>query len=182
MLTPLRYARAPRPLHFPEEELMPKGKSHLTLRTFLYQLLRFALGPEHSVGSEQLLYWNASNPKRCLAPDVFMKLGVRDEQFGSWKTWERGGVPELAIEIVSPNEDDGPTWDEKFDGYYECGVRELVRFDPNAPEGHRIRARSPRMGYAKLARARSPSSVQPPSSFRPLRPIPATATLEVRCS
>jgi hypothetical protein len=31
---------------------MPEGKTHLTLRTFLYQLLQFALGPAHSVGSE----------------------------------------------------------------------------------------------------------------------------------
>ena len=135
----VRYVRAPEPLHFPEEALRPEGKTHLTLRTFLYQLLHFALGREHSVGSEQFVYWNASNPHRCLAPDVFVKLGVPDVQFGTWKTWERGGAPELAVEIVSPTEGDGVPWREKIERYFECGVRELVRFDPEAEEGKRLR-------------------------------------------
>ena len=46
----LRHVREPQPLCFPEEEEVPEGKSHLELRTFLYTLLRFALGPDHSVG------------------------------------------------------------------------------------------------------------------------------------
>jgi Uma2 family endonuclease len=132
--------RAPVPLDFPEEALMPESKTHLTLRTFLYQLLQFALGPSESVGSEQFVYFNAANPKKCLAPDVFVKRGVPDAQFGTWKTWERGGPPELAVEIVSPTEDAGRDWDEKLAAYFECGVSELVRFDPAAPEGARLRA------------------------------------------
>jgi Uma2 family endonuclease len=132
--------RAPVPLDFPEEALMPESKTHLTLRTFLYQLLQFALGPLESVGSEQFVYFNAANPKKCLAPDVFVKRGVPDAQFGTWKTWERGGPPELAVEIVSPTEDAGRDWDEKLAAYFECGVSELVRFDPAAPEGARLRA------------------------------------------
>jgi hypothetical protein len=50
-----RYVRAPEPLDFPEEALMPESKTHLVLRTFLFRLLRFALGPAHRVGSEQFL-------------------------------------------------------------------------------------------------------------------------------
>lgn len=135
----LRYTRAPVPLHFPEEAEMPEGKTHLTLRTFLYQLLKFALGPAHSVGSEQFVYFNAADPKKCLAPDAFVKLDVRDTQFGTWKTWERGGPPNLAVEIVSPNEDAEKDWSDKLARYFECGVAEVVRFDPAAPEGARLR-------------------------------------------
>jgi Uma2 family endonuclease len=138
-LPAVRYVRPPRPLHFPEEALTLESKTHLTLRTFLYRLLHFALGAEHSVGSEQFVYWNAADPRRCLAPDVFVKLDVPDRQFGTWKTWERGGAPELAVEIVSATEGDGVTWDEKLSRYHECGVAELVRFDPAAPEGERLR-------------------------------------------
>jgi Uma2 family endonuclease len=118
---------------------VPEGKTHLTLRTFLYRLLAFALGPAHSTGSDQFIYWNAADPRRCLSPDVFVKLDVPDSQFGSWKTWERGGPPELAVEIISPNEGDGVAWEEKLARYHECGVRELVRFDPDAPVGRRLR-------------------------------------------
>jgi Uma2 family endonuclease len=134
-----QYTRAPVPLHFPEEALMPEGKTHLTLRTFLYQLLKFALGPAHSVGSEQFVYFNAANPRKCVAPDAFVKLNIPDTQFGTWKTWERGGPPDLAIEIVSPNENADEDWNEKFSKYFECGVSELVRFDPTAPGGARLR-------------------------------------------
>ena len=135
----LRYVRAPEPLVFPEEEEVTEGSAHLIVRTFLYELLKFALGPEHSVGSDQFVYWIASNPKRELSPDVFVCLGVPQTAFGSWKTWEQGGVPELAVEIVSPNEGDGTTWEEKCARYYEVGVKELVRFDREELEGRRLR-------------------------------------------
>jgi Uma2 family endonuclease len=136
----LRYVRAPEPLVFPQQASVPEGKAHLEVRTFLYKLLQFALGPEHSVGSEQFVYWIATSTDRCLAPDVFVKLGVPDAHFGTWQTWDRGGAPDLAVEIVSPTEREKPsTWDEKFAKYRELGVKELVRFDPEEPEGRRLR-------------------------------------------
>ena len=69
-----------------------------------------------------------------------MKRGVPQTSFGSWKTWERGGPPDLAVEIISPNEGDGIPWQEKLGRYHELGVRELLRFDPEAEAGNRLRA------------------------------------------
>lgn len=135
----LRYVRPPEPVVFPESALMPENKAHLIVRTFLFRLLRDALGPAHSVGSEQFVYWNARDPKRSLAPDAFVKLGVPDTTFRSWKTWEQGGVPELAVEITSPSDLDEAGWAEKLARYAELGIRELVRFDVEASEGARIR-------------------------------------------
>jgi Uma2 family endonuclease len=136
----LVYLRPPQPIHFPEAAEEPESKRHLVLRTFLFRLLQFALGPDHSVGSDQFVYWNARDPRRCLAPDLFVKRDVPDAPWtGSWKIWEQGGVPELAVEIISPHEGDGVDWDEKLERYHELGVPELVRFDPEAPEGHRLR-------------------------------------------
>jgi Uma2 family endonuclease len=138
-LARLAHLAAPDPLVFPEEEEVPEGYVHLVLRTFLFQLLSFLLGPEHSVGCDQFVYWNAADPKRKLSPDVFVRLGAPQTTFGSWKTWEQGGVPDLAVEIVSPNEGDGVPWEEKLARYQELGVAELVRFDPEEPEGGRLR-------------------------------------------
>ncbi len=135
----LRHLRAPVPLHFPESAEMPESKVHLLVRTFLFQLLRHALGPGHSVGSEQFVYWMPTNPRRCLAPDVFVKLGVDDTLFGTWKCW-RHGAPDLAIEVVSPSDSESMPWDEKLARYAELGVAELLRFDPEAREGERMRA------------------------------------------
>jgi Uma2 family endonuclease len=134
----IQHVREPRPIHFPEFELVAAGKRHLTLRTFLYQLLKHLLGPEHTVGSDQFVYWNAREPRRKLAPDVFLCRGIADSSFGSWKVWERR-TPELAIEIVSPNEDEDEDWDDKLERYHELGVQELVRFDPDARAGERLR-------------------------------------------
>jgi hypothetical protein len=136
----VQHLRAPQPIHYPEEAEVPEGKTHLILRMFLFALLRFALGGDHSVGSDQFVYWNARDPRRCLSPDVFVKLGVPDSSFGTWKAWERGGPPELAVEIVSPNEGDGVGWEEKLARYHELGVKELLRFDPEQAEGRRVRA------------------------------------------
>ena len=119
---------------------MPEGYAHLVVRAFLFELLRFILGAPHSVGSDQFVYWNARDPRRCLSPDVFVRLGVAQTSFGSWKTWEQGGPPDLAVEILSPNEGDGIPWQDKLGRYHELGVRELVRFDPDAKEGKRLRA------------------------------------------
>jgi Uma2 family endonuclease len=136
-LPELRYVRAPEPLDFPEEALMPESKTHLVLRTFLFRLLRFALGPAHRVGSEQFLYWNAADTTVSLAPDAMVRLNVPDARFKTWKTWEEGGVPDLAIEVVSDSDRRG--WSEKLSDYRAIGVKELVRFDPAAPEGKRLR-------------------------------------------
>jgi Uma2 family endonuclease len=136
----VRHLREPRPIHFPVEEEVPERIVHLRLRTFLWQLLEFALGPAHHVGSDQFIYWNACDPKRCLSPDVFVRLGVPQSRAHSWKSWKEGGAPELAIEIVSPNEGDGVAWSEKLARYHELGVVELIRFDPEDPPGARLRA------------------------------------------
>lgn len=130
-----RYRREIHPVHFPVEAEVPETKLHLDLRTGLYHLLRLELAGRACVGSDQFVYWNARDPRRCLSPDAFLKHGVPDEQFPVWKVWERG-APEVAVEIVSPSDD--RTWDWKLESYHELGVRELVRFDPEAPEGARL--------------------------------------------
>ena len=137
-LPELRYVRAPEPLEFPEAALMPESKTRLVLRTFLFRLLRFALGPAHRVGSEQFLYWNAADATLSLAPDAMVRLNVPDARFKTWKTWEEGGVPDLAIEVVSDSARSDATWSSKLADYRAIGVKELVRFDPAAPEGKRV--------------------------------------------
>jgi Uma2 family endonuclease len=139
----LRYRRPVRPLIFrseePENEKLGETSRHLQLRTFLFQLLQFALGREHSVGSDQFTYWNARDPQLCCAPDAFVKLGVPQTEFETWKTWLHG-APDLVIEIASKSDREALTWEEKHGRFHEMGVREVVRFDVDASPGSRIRA------------------------------------------
>jgi Uma2 family endonuclease len=120
------------------EETVPESKRHLKLRTLLYQILEHALGDRACLGSDQFIYWNAANPRRQLAPDIFVRLGAPDVVFDSWKTWERG-TPELAVEIVSESDSSEAELDDKLARYRELGVRELVRFEPDAAAGTKLR-------------------------------------------
>jgi hypothetical protein len=119
------------------EATVPEHKRHLELRTLLYRVLG-TLASEHSIGSEQFVYWDPTDPARCLAPDAFVHLGVPDSIFGSWKTWERG-VPEVAVEIVSDSDASETPWNGKLQRYQELGVRELVRFDPDEAPSLQVR-------------------------------------------
>jgi Uma2 family endonuclease len=123
-----RYVRAPRPIHFPVELQVPESKRHLEQRTLLYAFLKHAFGREHSIGCDQFVYWDPTDPRACLAPDAFVRLGEPDSQFKSWKVWERG-APEVAVEVQSDS-DEGETWETKLRKYPKLGVRELVAFDP----------------------------------------------------
>jgi Uma2 family endonuclease len=129
-----RYLRQPIPLIFPTDEEVPEHKLHVELRTALYQLIRLALRERVIVGSDQFVYFDAGNPQRRLAPDVMIWVGAPDEIFGAWKVWERG-APHVAVEIVSPSDAPPGPWKKKIERYIQCGVRELVRFDPMAKAG-----------------------------------------------
>jgi Uma2 family endonuclease len=137
-----RYVREVRPLHFPEGdsegERVIEGKEHYEQRTLLYQLLKAQFGATCSIGSDQFVYFHASDPSVKVGPDLFVKLNRPDDVFPSWKTWERG-TPELVIEVVSPHENFGRDWENKLDGYYGLGVQELVRFDPDESPCRRLR-------------------------------------------
>jgi len=131
------YLRPLRPLHFPVEAKVPESQRHYEIRSAVYQLLSFWLRDRATVGSDQFMYFDASDPKACLAPDVFVQLGTPGPEITSWKTWERG-TPDLAIEIASRSDAPDEPWNEKLARYHRAGVRELVRFDQKAAAPLRV--------------------------------------------
>lgn len=131
------YVRPVQPRHFPVEQKVAESIHHLELRTATYQLLAFFLRDRAVVGSDQFVYYDASDPKACLAPDVYLKFGHADRDIRSWKTWERG-APELAIEIASRSDAPDEPWENKLARYHRLGVRELLRFDRRAEQSLRV--------------------------------------------
>jgi Uma2 family endonuclease len=127
-----RYARSPRRLEFPSEAEVPESKRHLELRTTLYLVLKLAFKERAMIGSDQFVYWDATDPSACVAPDVFVRMGEKDELFSSWKTWERG-APHVAVEIVSSSDESPESWATKLAKYHRLGISELVRFQADEP-------------------------------------------------
>ena len=97
----LRHVRPVVPLRFPEQEpdseRMGQSKRHREICEAFYQMVKQAVGREHAKGADQFVYFDAANPRRCLAPDTFVKLRVRNHIFETWKVWELG-TPEFAVE------------------------------------------------------------------------------------
>jgi Putative restriction endonuclease len=127
-----RYVRTPCPIVFPVEEDVPESKRHLELRTALYLILKFAIADRAVLGSDQFVYWDPTNPRACLAPDLLVKVGKPDEDFDTWKVWERG-APDIAVEIASRSDAPEMAWEEKLERYRKVGLKELVRFDWKQP-------------------------------------------------
>lgn len=156
-----RYLEPVVPIVFPEEAEVPETQLHLELRTLLYQLLTDYLGEDATVGSDQFMYFDASDPQLSLAPDVCLRQGPRGEPIRSWKVWERG-APDVAIEIVSASDAPASTWELKLDRYRRSGVKELIRFDPEDLPPAQLRIWD-RVGGAlverELTTARAPSAV-----------------------
>lgn len=133
----LQYVRAPVPVHFPESEQVPETKQHFRLRTLLYEFLALAFADRATLGCDQFMYWDPTDPKACLAPDAFVRLGEPDQLFRSWKVWERG-APQLAIEVISEDDERDRNWEVKLERYRRVGVVELIRFDPNATDPEKV--------------------------------------------
>jgi hypothetical protein len=123
-----RYLRLPAPLCFPVQAEMPETRRHLEQRTALFEIVRDAFGDRVTVGSEQFVYWDPTDPRQCCAPDLFVRLGMPDTRFDSWKVWERG-APELVVEIVSSSDAAEGPWERKLERLRRMGAREIVRFD-----------------------------------------------------
>jgi hypothetical protein len=122
--------RPPIPLHFPTEERVPEGQLHWLLLVVLWESVHEALGDTSLVTSDQFLYWDPTNPRRCLAPDLAVRLGESFRPLQSWKTWEHG-APHVGVEIVSTWDKTDSTTEEKLERYRQAGIAEVVRFDPD---------------------------------------------------
>jgi Uma2 family endonuclease len=86
------------------------------------------------VSCDQFLYWDATNPKRRLAPDVAVRRGAFEgERLDCWKTWLLG-APEVGVEIVSDYDRSEGLFDKKLERYRQAGILEVVRFDPEDRE------------------------------------------------
>ncbi|HEX6273121.1 MAG TPA: Uma2 family endonuclease [Polyangiaceae bacterium] len=108
---------------------MPEGADHKLKLYDLWLSVRRAYPEGCLTSSDQFLYFDPTDPKKCLAPDFAVRVGAKAELLKSWKTWEKG-APHAACEIVSDWDRSTTRLKETLERYRRAGVLELVRLDP----------------------------------------------------
>ena len=122
-----------RPVHYPDSDGTPMGENDVivwlmasTLGT-LRQWFRDAA--DVYVSSNSFLYFVEGDPRRRVAPDLYLVRGVPNRMRRNYKVWEEGVAPQVVFEYTTRSSRKQDL-DEKFHLYRRLGVREYYVFDP----------------------------------------------------
>lgn len=118
---------------YPARDGKPMAETDVHIQ--LMSDLRFTLQdffrnhPDVCVGTNLLLHYVEGDPRKRVAPDVFVVRGVGNHQRRIYKLWEEGRPPAAVIELSSRQ-----TWRDdlqvKWRLYEQLGIREYFIFDP----------------------------------------------------
>ena len=118
---------------YPSSDGKPLAENDWQLEAILAALdiLRghFEERPDVYVSGDLLIYYEEGNPRKAVAPDVFVVLGAAKHKRMIYKLWEEPKAPDFVLEVASKNtwkEDVGP----KRATYAQLGIREYWLFDP----------------------------------------------------
>lgn len=143
-------------VEYPESDGQPMAETdlHRNDMTYLVDALghHFRDRPDVYVSGNLFLYYEEGNPSACVAPDLFVVVGVKSHQRKTYRLWEEGVAPCLVVEVTSEStrlEDER----KKKPLYAKLGVREYFRFDP---EGEYLepRLQGYRLGGGRYRRMR----------------------------
>ncbi len=111
--------------------------------------LRFALlhhfdrVPRVVLRGGMFMYYEEGNPKKNIAPDIFVVLDHDMGERRVYKIWEEGKPPDFALEVLSPSTHTRNE-KEKVVLYARLGIGEYFRFQPDPEKqeprlvGHRL--------------------------------------------
>ncbi len=122
-------------IFYPDEdgERMAASDFQRNPLTYCVEALKahFEAEPDIYVSGDLLIYYEPYRPgipAKSFAPDVFVVFGIPKYERRSYKIWEEGKSPDVAIEIASEH-----TWQkdiENIDLYRRLGVGEYFLYDP----------------------------------------------------
>ena len=142
---------------YPYEDGQPMSTTiphSVQLLTFFGQLVRYFTSDEYVlVGADNFIYYREGDPTKCVAPDVYVILGVeKSVSRRSFYTWAEGAVPAAVFEFLSDSTADYDR-NEKVRLYLmDMGVSECFIHQPHLsepPEFHGWR-RSPSGGIVEI--------------------------------
>ena len=118
---------------YPSSDGLPLAENDWQLRTIFGAFsaldVRYSGRRDVYVSSDLLIYYEEGNPRKSVAPDVFVVFGAASHKRNVYKLWEEPKAPDFVLEVASKN-----TWREDLGRkralYAELGVREYWLFDP----------------------------------------------------
>lgn len=128
----LAFEPPPEEIDYPESDGQPMAETDAhrdDLAEIIFTLQRFF---DHRsdvyVSGNLFLYYEKGNPQACKAPDIFVVFGVANEQRRTYRLWEEGKAPTVAIELTSKStrEEDQKV---KPDIYANLGIEYLFLYD-----------------------------------------------------
>ena len=118
---------------YPSSDGLPLAENDWQLEAILDAVgvlrIRYGGRPDVYVSGDLLIYYEEGNPRKSVAPDVFVVFGAAQHKRNVYKLWEEPKAPDFVLEVASEN-----TWREDLGRkralYAELGVREYWLFDP----------------------------------------------------
>ncbi len=120
-------------VHYPESDGKPMAETeiHVEETMDLIDALkdRFRDAQDVYVGGDMFLYYVEGDPRKVVAPDVFMVRGVPKRKRRIYKLWEEGLPPTLVVEVTSSDTRKEDQHQKKA-LYERLGVTEYILYDP----------------------------------------------------
>ena len=118
---------------YPSSDGLPLAENDWQLEAILDAVsvlkIRYRDRSDVYVSGDLLIYYEEGNPRKSVAPDVFVVFGAASHKRNVYKLWEEPKAPDFVLEVASEN-----TWREDLGRkralYAELGVREYWLFDP----------------------------------------------------
>ncbi|MBI3959656.1 MAG: Uma2 family endonuclease [Chloroflexi bacterium] len=153
-----------REIYYPESDGKPMAETDLH-RELMYHVIHtlqaHLVNAVAYVSGNLLVYYEEGNPRRSVAPDAFVVFGVEQRRRRTYKIWEEGKGPDLAVEVTSRSTRREDMVD-KMALYARLGVQEYFLYDPTADY-----LRPPLAGYRLTEEAvYQPIEAEPPGQQR----------------
>ncbi len=122
-----------REVFYPSEIKDEMGETaiHFLLISELFHLLRtfFANRNDVAVAANLMVYYDEGNPKKWLAPDVFVCFGVENKLRRTFKSWEENVFPQIVFEVASDGTFENDLGGKRLE-YARLGAEEYYLLDP----------------------------------------------------
>ena len=84
---------------------MAETDKHRKLMVDFIQMLEYHFRDAHDVyvSGNLLMYYEEGNPRKSVAPDVFVVFGVGKKPRRTYLTWEEGSTLDFVLEVASPS-------------------------------------------------------------------------------